>query len=66
MKPNPIRRCKECGKHIVRMKRVKHRRGYTLTWSQATYCSNACRQAAYRDRKKLRELYQIFGRNDQL
>jgi len=66
MKQNPIRRCSVCGKHIVKMRRLRHKFGYTLDWSKASYCSNACRQFAYRQRKKREMLYRLFGSNNDL
>jgi hypothetical protein len=55
----PIFQCPVCGKRFVRMRRVKLRSGgYTLTWdTRVIYCSNKCRQKAYRRRVFSRPLF---------
>lgn len=53
---NPIRRCAQCGKPMIRMKRYVYGRGTKVVWKFPTgrYCSNACSSLAsyYRCRHK--------------
>jgi hypothetical protein len=56
----PIKRCDECKKPIVRMRKVSIGKGmYKLIWSQAKYCSNACRLRASRRAKVSRKYDRI-------
>lgn len=64
MARSPIPRCLICGKPIVRMRRVPVGRGkqqFRLEWSQAKYCSDACKMIAYRRRKRAAALRRVLG-----
>jgi predicted nucleic acid-binding Zn ribbon protein len=53
---SPIRRCEQCGKLMVKMKRYVYGRGTRVVYKFPTgrYCSNACSSLAsyYRRRHK--------------
>ncbi len=58
---HPINKCKQCGKPLVKMRKIAVKGGYYLFWNtQSKYCSHACYQRAwYWERKRKRIMNEL-------